>query len=320
MKNGMTRFRPGEFKTVESAGLLIRDNIVPLPMPEPSQVLFMLTDYLVKSMDSITATSKVLTGDLPPNIAATTALAGIEQGLVPFKAVFRRVHRALEKEFKRIFELNKRYLNPEEYAEILDDPNADFVKDYVESNTDIVPVSDLEMMTNMQNLIKAQALMDFKDDPLIDQIEIRKRILEAIGVPDIDKLIKAPSNAPDPLAQAQVAAFEAQIIDLKARAESTIRDSARKDMQAADEHIKMQADMLKVHADALYALARAESEEKGTQLAEYSTMLNLLKEQLNASTQRQSDPREQPDDTQQRLPSVDEAPSNEPVRPVPDGL
>lgn len=276
MKGGNLKFRPGEYKRVKTNGASVRDNVVPLPMPEPSTVLMALVEFLITAAEDISTMTKVMAGDIPANMPATTALASIEQGLQPFKAVFKRVHRSLKKEFKRLFYLNQQYLRQEEYVTVLDS-EASVERDFLSGAVDIIPVSDPEMISSTQALVRAQALMELKDDPLIDGVEIRKRALKAMNVHDADDLVKIPPQSIDEVAEAQKAAFSAQI-------ESLQREAARKDAEVGIKLRKAEAEVKNIMADATYALARAEGEETGSQLEIYKAQLeqlSKLKETMN---------------------------------------
>ena len=79
------------------------------------QVLFNLLDLLIKSGKELASSAENFVGKMPgQNTPATTTMATIEQGMKVFTAVYKRVYRSL-KEFRKIYKLNRTYLNPEEY-------------------------------------------------------------------------------------------------------------------------------------------------------------------------------------------------------------
>jgi chaperonin GroES len=287
MKSGNLRFKPGEYKRVKSGGLPIRENVVPLPMPEPSVVLMTLMQFLITAAEEFSSLSKFMAGDMPANMPATTALASIEQGMQPFKAIFKRIHRALKKEFKRLFYLNQQYLSQEEYMSVLDDEAANVQRDFQSNAVDVVPVSDPDIVNNTQALIRAQALAEFKDDPLIDGVEVRKRIFKAMNITDAEALVKIPPQTPDELVEAQKAVLQAQIADLNSQMEERAKESKRKDVEAKIKIEEAIAGIKKTMADATLSIAKAEGEEQGQQLSVYQLHLdhlNQLKETLNGSS------------------------------------
>jgi chaperonin GroES len=98
IKSGRMRFDPGEWKKAGSSGASLKDNIVPLPVKEPSAVLFNLLGLLIEAAKDVTATQDILTGDdtVQANQPVGTTLALIEQGLKTFTAIVKRIHRALK--------------------------------------------------------------------------------------------------------------------------------------------------------------------------------------------------------------------------------
>ena len=297
--SGNLRFKPGEWKRIDTGGMSIRENAVALEMPEPSPTLLMLIQFLVKAAEDISMMNQVLNGQVPANMPATTMLASIEQGLQPFKAVFKRVHRALKGEFKRLFHLNRKYLTQEEYMSVLDDESANVETDFNEDDVDIVPVSDPDFVNDIQAMIRAQVLESYKDDPLVDQVEIRKRIFKAMKIADADGLVRIPPPVTDELVEAQKMALNAQANKLN-------NDDQRANIEMALKVETSMAEIILKAAQATKALAEAEATEGGPQMQEYMAMLDLLKMRMKSYA-----------DTAGRMGGVETAPDNAAVSKVP---
>jgi len=197
MKSGALRLRPGEWKRVETTGGALKDSIVPLPVREPSAVLFNLLGMLVEATKDITATKDILTGEQPANTPVGTTLALIEQGLKVFTAIYKRIHRSLKGEFALLYRLNRLYLQPEAYFAFQDKEGVVAQADYAEKDVDVIPVSDPTVVSDMQRMGRAQFLMQFLGKGLDDK-EIIKRVLEAASIPDVDALFPKEAPAPDP--------------------------------------------------------------------------------------------------------------------------
>lgn len=270
LKGGDLRFQPGEYKRVDASGMTIKDSVMPLPMPEPSPVLFAMMQWLVQAGEDVTALTKVMAGEIPANTPATTMLAAVEQGMQPFKAIFKRIHRSLKREFKLLFDLNYMYLSDEKYRIILDSQTAEVAKDFDPKAVDIVPVSDPDMVNNVQRLMRAQALMDFKDDQYVNQIELRQRIFSAMSVEKIDDLLITPTpNQPSPLEELQMKVAESQIAQIQAQESRADKEEERKDIRLALEIETAQADKAKKLASATKDIADAEATEQGVQIDQY---------------------------------------------------
>lgn len=202
MKGGAIRFTPGEFKKVQTSGQKIADNIYHMQHQGPSAVLFQLLGMMIEAGKDITSTKDILTGEQQGiNTPATTTLALIEQGLKTYTAIFKRIHRALGKELRKLYSLNAKYLDPEQYFTFQDSREAVAQQDYNDEEMDVTPISDPSVVTDMQQLGRANFLMGFMNDPFVDQMELRRRIMGAATITDLDSLLVEPQQPPpDPKA------------------------------------------------------------------------------------------------------------------------
>lgn len=306
IKSGETKFKPGEYKRVKTKGMSIRENVVNLPMSEPSATLMLLINALIESAKNISSMSKVMAGDMPANMPATTALASIEQGMQPFKAVFKRIHRSLKKEFKRLHYLNQQYLTQEEYMNVLDDKAANVERDFNTGAVDIIPLSDPEMLTNTQSFIKAQFLSTFLQDPYVDPVDLRERIFKAMNEKEIDDLVRVPPpQQPDMVAETQVALLETQMLDMKNR---NVRDDKKFKLEIEKHIIDSKAKLAKATKD----IADAEAAEEGAQLAQYQQALETEQFNLTKLTQMKKEMGNEPE----RMGQVEGAAGNGGVLPV----
>ena len=198
LKIGEQRFQPGEWKTVNFTGDDIKKNIFPLPTKEPSEVLFKLLGLVIESTKELASVAEIFVGKMPgQNTPATTTMASIEQGMKVFTAIYKRIYRALSKEYKKLFRLNN--LHPENTAKaqlILDEPISQI--DYDQKNYDVCPTADPTAVSSTQKLLKAQGLMEILPLGTIDPLEVTKRILEAQEQPNIEALFRQGPPPPDP--------------------------------------------------------------------------------------------------------------------------
>lgn len=187
LKMGESRWQPGEWKTVQSAADDLRKQIVPLPAKEPSAVLFQLMGTLITGAKELASVAEIFTGKMPgQNTPATTTMATVEQGMKVFTAVYKRVYRSLKSEFKKIFDLNGLYLDPNTYASVLDGPIDP--KDFDKKSYDVCPGADPNTSTQSEKLMKAQGLMELLPIGVLDPIEVVRRILDAMEQPNADRL------------------------------------------------------------------------------------------------------------------------------------
>lgn len=208
LRMGEYGFKPGEWKAVNSTGDDLKKQIVPLPSKEPSAVLFQLMGSMITSGKELASVAEIFTGKMPgQNTPATTTMATIEQGMKVFTAVYKRIFRSLQEEFVKIYDINRTYLNPETYAEVVDTNigPTDFSKD----GYDICPGADPTAVSQTEKLMKAQGLLELMPTGLLNPVEVIKRVLEAQEQPNWEQLLppqvlesgQAPEPPPDPKLQ-----------------------------------------------------------------------------------------------------------------------
>ena len=283
IQGGALRIKPGEFLTVETTGGSLKDNIFPYPIKEPSAVLFQLLGLLTETGMKLAAVSETMTGEMPgQNTPATTVLAMIEQGLKVFTSIYKRVFRSLKSEYKKLYRLNRLYMDEEEYITVLDDRMAVFQTDYNLKDLDLVPVADPTVSSEAQRLARAQAVINtFPMNPTVKgKVAILDYYYRAVGVPDVDKFlpkeeIDAPPP-PDPKAiEMQIKALESKtkmIIDQqRANTEQIEAESRIAEIEAHSELMKAQA---------VKAIADAEAVEVGQQFEQYQMKLDALSHDL----------------------------------------
>ena len=189
IRMGDNRFTPGEWKAVNATGTDLKAQIMPLPTREPSNVLFQLMGSLISSGKELASVAEIFVGKMPgQNTPATTTMATVEQGMKVFTAVYKRIYRSLLEEFKKIFYLNKLYIDPNKVIKVLDmaiGPN-----DFDDETCDVIPGADPNAVTNQEKLMKSQGLLELLQmaGPILNPVEIVYRVLEAQEHPNIEKL------------------------------------------------------------------------------------------------------------------------------------
>lgn len=238
LKGGAQRFRPGEWKQVSQTGGDIRSAMVPMTYPGPDQTMFAMLGMLIDAGKEVSSTKDILTGDTgTKNMTATTTLALIEQGMKVFTACYKRIYVSLSHEFRMIAAINAQHVTPQEYNAFLDDegqhdPRADFTA----ADMDIVPVADPEAVTRMQQMGKAQLLMEMAGNGLVSAEAASKRILEAAGIEATDELLPQP----DPMQQQmQAMGMQAAQADLAQKMADLELTMAKVEQARADAYAKV---------------------------------------------------------------------------------
>lgn len=235
-RGGPIRKRPGEWQTVDGVtGGQLRDGMVEHTLPMVSPVTYQVLDLILGAAREISGVKDVITGDASNMGQVGTTLALIEQGLMVFNAVYKRVYRALKEEFTLLYQNLGKYgveRTAADYAEVMDDPQADFATDFSAKDMDIRPVSDPSSVTRMQKMARAQFLIGTIELPGANPAEILKRVYEAADMEDVDKLIVPPAG-PDPLMEAKAAETQSKAIKNQASAENDLASAEQTKLETA---------------------------------------------------------------------------------------
>ena len=187
---------PGEFIDLDATVDDVNKAIMPLPFKEPSAALFSLLGMIVDAGQRFASTADLNVGDASPNAPVGTTVALIEQGSKAFSAIHKRLHNSQGHEFKLLAKLNAENL-PEQFefstnsgSEII------YAKDF-DDRVDVIPVSDPNIFSASQRIAQAQAVLEMaRSAPdLHDMYEAYKRMYEAVRIPNIDEILKAPEEA-----------------------------------------------------------------------------------------------------------------------------
>jgi chaperonin GroES len=220
LKKSQVRMEPGVYKTIDASGSKLREAIYNMEHPGPSSVLFNLLGLMIDAAKDITAVQDIMTGDSGgKNQTATTTLALIEQGMKVFTAIYKRIYRALKREFKILYRLNAENLDEAAYFNVLDEQRAVGRRDYETETYDVCPVADPRIVTDQQRMARINVLLQIgMNNPLVNQEEILRRSFMASGQEDIDALFDVPQQEPDPM---MMAGAEAEIAEKQAKAQKT---------------------------------------------------------------------------------------------------
>lgn len=193
-KGDDTPIAPGEWRDVDVASGTIRDNILPLPYKEPSQVLFQLMNQIVDEGRRFASAADLKVADMSANSPVGTTLAILERTLKVMSAVQARIHYAMKQEFRLLKEIIRDY-TPEEYAY---DPvqGSRKIKQSDYDQVEVIPVSDPNAATMAQKVVQYQAVMQMaaQNPQIYDQVELNRQMLEVLGIKNIGKLVPSAED------------------------------------------------------------------------------------------------------------------------------
>jgi len=205
IKGDDTPIQPGEFRDVDVPSGSIRDNILPLPYKEPSQVLFALFQNIVEEGRSFASSGDMNVSDMSAQAPVGTTLALLERQLKVMGAVQARIHFTMKQEFKLLKVIIADY-TPDEYEyEPVDGDRKAKKSDY--DMVDVIPVSDPNAATMAQKIVQYQAVMQLAQQApqLYDLAMLHRQMIEVLGVKNADKLVKTEDDAipVDPVSENQ---------------------------------------------------------------------------------------------------------------------
>lgn len=260
---GKARVRAGEWTDIDTAGMPLRDSIMPFNFPGPSPAMFNLLSFLIDSAKDIANVKDILTGDAPQGETATTSMIKREEGMKVYTAIYKRIYRAFKKELGLLYDLNSEYLQEEVYFRVLDTETAVKQQDYAMYDDDIIPVADPTEAVQSQKLLKSESLMQFANDPDFSRYHVKRRYLEAIEIPNIDEVFPPPPDPTAPGYQPPPPSPE----EVKIIAETEL-------IQA--QHDEVQSKIAVNKSVIIKNLADSEAKEAGTQLGFYKQQADLI--------------------------------------------
>jgi len=194
IKGDDTPIAPGEFRDVDIGSGALRDNILPLPYKEPSQVLYTLLNNIVEEGRRFAATADMQVSDMSSQAPVGTTLALLERQLKVMTAVQARVHYAFKQELQLLAEIIRED-SPDEYP-FEPEKGSRKSKKSDFSHVDIIPVSDPNAATMSQRVVQYQAVIQMAQmSPDIYNLpELHRRMLEVLGIKNPDKLVPLPDE------------------------------------------------------------------------------------------------------------------------------
>ena len=284
IKGGQLRFQPFEWKRVDVAGATLRDSIVPLPVNEPSGVLFNLLSLLISYAERVGSVTDAMMGENPgQNTPAYNMSAMLEQGLQVFNGIFKRVYRSFRSELRKLYNLNGIYLDVEEYFAYQDSESTALQSDYTADPKDLIPAADPNAFSNKEKMIKAGAIKEAAmTTPGYDPIKVEQRWLEAMDIPDAAEVFplvpevnpetgeetgamtyKFPPQ-PNPEFEIKRAEEQRRSLESKTRSEVTM--------------VEAEAKLMVAEADVVLKMAQAQKLGEDTEVDKFELILKELQD------------------------------------------
>ena len=203
IKGDDTPIGPGEFRDVDIASGTLRDNIMPLPYKEPSQVLMALLNQITEEARRLGAISDMNISDMSANAPVGTTLALLERTLKTMSAVQARVHYSMKQEFKLLAAIIRDHSQDSYEYEPVDGDRSAKRDDY--DLVEVIPVSDPNSATMAQRIMQYQAAIQLAAGApqIYDLPQLHRQMLEVLGIKNAAKLVPTTEdqNPRDPISE-----------------------------------------------------------------------------------------------------------------------
>jgi chaperonin GroES len=282
VRGGAITFQPFGWQHVDSSGDDLRKGIFPLPVREPSAVLFNLLSLLINYTQRISGSTDTMVGENPgQNTPANNMNLMVEQGLQVFTAIFKRMWRSMRDEFRKGFVLNARHMPSEvkfgsstiSRQLFLGDPSA------------LVPAADPNLVSDSMKMQQAVAIKQAAaTTPGYNPVEVEKRFLQTLRVDGIEVLFPGPDKIP-PGKDIKIQLEEMRLQREGMRLQTEMQKFM---LQLREEHLVNQAKILQLEAQAAKLLAEVEGADEARELEQFRTLVDAYKarnEAINQSLQ-----------------------------------
>jgi len=187
--------QPGEFRDVDAPGGNLRDAFMPLPFKEPSGTLLQLMSVVVGAGQRFASIADLQVGEGNQSAAVGTTVAMLERGSRTMSAIHKRLYASMKREFSLMARVFKLYLPPVYPYDVVGGQRQIKQSDF-DDRIDILPVADPNIFSQTQRISLAQTEMQLAaSNPAIhNQYEVYRNMYEALGVKNIDSILKRPEQ------------------------------------------------------------------------------------------------------------------------------
>jgi hypothetical protein len=189
IKGDDTPIAPGEFRDADVPSGTLKENLMPLPYKEPSQVLLGLMNQIVEDGRRFANTADLQISDMSANSPVGTTLAILERTLKVMSAVQARVHFSMKRELGLLKKIIADY-TPEDYSyDPVEGDRKAKKSDY--DMVDVIPVSDPNASTMAQKIVQYQAVLQLAQGApqMYNMPLLHRQMLDVLGIKDVQKLI-----------------------------------------------------------------------------------------------------------------------------------
>jgi len=278
IRGGQYTFAPLEWKRVDSTGDDLKKSIYPLPVREPSGVLFQLLTLLIEYTNKISGSTDIMTGENPgQNTKVGTTDAMVEQGMKIYNAIYKRIWRSMKEEFKKLYRLNSIFLP---VVSAFGEAGGKILReDYTGDANRIIPAADPNTTSEKQRLQQAMTLKQIAATTNgYNPVEVEKNLLRAMRVDGWESLYPGPDKVP-PLSNPKV-----QIEQMKTEVKKMqVQAQMQQFVMGLQEQVRLNdAKILQLQAQAAKLLEEAGGVKTGHEIAAFEAAIGAMKSHNDA--------------------------------------
>lgn len=278
IKGGIQAFNPFGWNRVDSSGDDLQKGIFPLPVREPSTVLFQLLSLLINYTNRISGANDMMVGENPgQNTPAETSRSMIQEGMKIYNAIFKRTWRAMKEEFKKLYVLNAIYL-PRKFSF---GPTGSFVlkEDYLGNPNAIAPAADPNIASEGEALAQGQILATRAATvPGYNPEAVERRLLKLMKVPAIDEIYGGIEKFPPGKdIKLQIAELNAQVKEKEFQGKMAI-EAAWLQVEAR----KIDAEVSNLQAELQMKVVELDGDVQDREVQRMNATVSMLKSQADA--------------------------------------
>ncbi len=272
LKGGAYTFKPFEWNRIDVDGDVSKA-IFPMPVREPSDVLFKLLALLIDYVNRVAGATDLLQGqNVGQNTPAETSRTLVEQGIKIYSDIFKRIWRGMKHEFKKLYILNAMFLPARVnfgYA------GKEISRaDYLDNPDRVIPVADPNLPS--EGLMLQQAItvkQAAATTPGYDLPQVELHFLRALKVESPEVLYPGPQKVP-PLSNPKVQVEQIKMQSAQAKMQM---QHSQFIVSMLEQHRLNTAKILQLEAQAHQFLAQAKGTDAGHQIAAFEAAIGALK-------------------------------------------
>ena len=266
IRGGSYSFAPFEWKRVDSTGDDLQKSIYPLPVREPSNVLFQLLGLLIDYTNRISASTETMMGENPgQNTPKANMDTMVEQGMKIYGAIFKRVWRSMKQEFRKLYALNALYAPPR-YAAL-----------FQGDSRRICPVADPTVISDATRLQQAITIAGRASTvPGYEPFAVEENLLRALRVDNWKRYYKGVDPNKPPPEDPKVTVEKMK--DARERLKLQL-DAQTFALELIEQQKLNRAQIVLLEAQATKEMADAQNEGEGVRIATIQAMVTALKAQ-----------------------------------------